>query len=185
IWPPDDWPERSTIPNGAWAEAARVLTVPREASTDPWAGGWRLNASASARLEAEGLERSIELEPGSPAPPIAFALAGNVVHLDLAGRSTAFRLAAPPDVDRAAHAAVAHGSGASGPSRVAAPMPGAVVAIFVVPGQAVEIGDPIATLEAMKMEHVVTAPIDGRVADVAVGIADQVSRGQLVAVIEP
>ena len=46
-------------------------------------------------------------------------------------------------------------------------------------------GDPVVTLEAMKMEHVVTAPIAGRVTEVTIRVADQVSRGALLVVIEP
>ena len=53
------------------------------------------------------------------------------------------------------------------------------------PGQAVAAGDPIVTLEAMKMEHVVVASIAGSVGEVRVRPADQVTRGQLLAVIEP
>ena len=40
------------------------------------------------------------------------------------------------------------------------------------------------TLEAMKMEHVVAAPGPGRVAELGVGIGDQVVRGQALATIE-
>jgi len=185
IWPPDDWSERVTIPDIAWLEAATALTSPSEETTDPWAGGWRLNGSRAVRLEADGNVRSVALETPSPTRTMAAALTGDVVHLDLAGRSTAFRLAPPPDVDRAARAAVAHGSAATGPSQVAAPMPGAVLAVHAVRDQIVDTGDPIVTLEAMKMEHVVTAPIAGRVSDVLVALADQVSRGQVLAVIEP
>ncbi len=46
-------------------------------------------------------------------------------------------------------------------------------------------GDPIATIEAMKMEHVVAAPIGGRVADLAVRAGEQVTRGQRLASLEP
>ena len=128
---------------------------------DPWAGGWRLNAARSVRLEADGRDppgrhRPHAAAPGEPATP-AFELvrAGDTVHLDLAGRSVAFRLAPPPDVDAAARAAVAHGAaGATGPVEVVAPMPGAVLAVHVAVGETVAAGDPIVTLEAMKMEHV-------------------------------
>jgi acetyl-CoA/propionyl-CoA carboxylase biotin carboxyl carrier protein len=63
-------------------------------------------------------------------------------------------------------------------------MPGAVIAVHVSPGAAVETGDPIVTLEAMKMEHVVVASAPGRVADLLVAAGDQVTRGQLLATIE-
>ncbi|WP_439593202.1 acetyl/propionyl/methylcrotonyl-CoA carboxylase subunit alpha [Microbacterium sp.] len=61
-----------------------------------------------------------------------------------------------------------------------APMPGAVVAVHVPDGATVAAGSRIVTIEAMKMEHPVTAPHDGVVRlDVAVG--DQVRRDQVLA----
>jgi len=185
IWPPDGWAERTTIPNVSWEAAARVLTDPRLEPSDPWSGGWRLNARPAVRLEADGQTRSVEVRGHPATVAIATVAAGAVVHLDLAGRSTEFRLAPAPDVDRAAHAAVTHGPGAAGPSDVSAPMPGAVIAIHVHPGAPVEAGDPIVTLEAMKMEHVVAATVAGRVTEITVELADQVARGQVLATIEP
>jgi acetyl-CoA/propionyl-CoA carboxylase biotin carboxyl carrier protein len=61
-----------------------------------------------------------------------------------------------------------------------APMPGAVVAVHVTAGALVRAGDRIVTIEAMKMEHPVTAPHDG-VAAVEVAIGDQVRRDQILA----
>jgi biotin carboxyl carrier protein len=63
-------------------------------------------------------------------------------------------------------------------------MPGAVLAVHVSLDQAVEPGEPIVTLEAMKMEHVVTAAVAGRISEIGVRPADQVVRGQLLATIE-
>jgi propionyl-CoA carboxylase alpha chain len=64
-------------------------------------------------------------------------------------------------------------------------MPGSVLAVHVAVGAAVEAGDPIVTLEAMKMEHVVAAPFAGTVAELRVRRADQVTRGQTLAILEP
>jgi biotin carboxyl carrier protein len=63
-------------------------------------------------------------------------------------------------------------------------MPGSVLAVHVTAGQAVASGDPVVTLEAMKMEHVVAAPAAGRVARIAIAVGDQVVRGQSLAVVE-
>jgi 3-methylcrotonyl-CoA carboxylase alpha subunit len=57
------------------------------------------------------------------------------------------------------------------------PMPGLVKAVFVAPGQAVRAGDRLAILEAMKMEHTMTAARDGTVAEVLVAAGDQVDSG--------
>jgi biotin carboxyl carrier protein len=110
-------------------------------------------------------------------------LADGVVHVDVGGRSVAFRPASPPDVDSAARAAAAHAH-VGGVADVVAPMPGSVLAVHVGVGDSVTPGDPIVTLEAMKMEHVVVAGIQGRVAGLAVARGDQVTRGATLATIE-
>jgi biotin carboxyl carrier protein len=107
---------------------------------------------------------------------------GHTVHLDVAGRSIAFRIAPAPDVDRAARAAAAHGGG---PISLEAPMPGQILLVHGEPGRAVQAGDPVVILEAMKMEHAVAAPMDGRIAELHVEVGQQVQRGQLLAVVEP
>lgn len=63
---------------------------------------------------------------------------------------------------------------------VTAPMPGTVVAVGVVPDNTVSAGDPLLTVEAMKMEHQLTAPLDGTV-EVLVAVGEHVSRGQVLA----
>ena len=63
-------------------------------------------------------------------------------------------------------------------------MPGSVLAVHVAVGDDVAPGDPIATLEAMKMEHAVTATAAGRVVEVRVRPGEQVVRGQPLATIE-
>jgi acetyl-CoA/propionyl-CoA carboxylase biotin carboxyl carrier protein len=186
IWPPDDWAERVEIPDTAWVSAAAALMTDADRS-DPWSGGWRLNSASSVRLEADGVMRSVDV-PAAPESEAALGAvrAGDTVHLDIAGRSVAFQLAPAPDVDAAARAAVAHGAtGATGPADIVAPMPGAVLHVHASLGHAVAAGDPVVTLEAMKMEHVVVATIAGHVADLRVQPADQVTRGQLLAVVEP
>ena len=64
-------------------------------------------------------------------------------------------------------------------------MPGSILAVHVSPGQAIEAGDPIATLEAMKMEHAVTAPGPGWLIELRAAPGDQVARGDVLAVVEP
>jgi acetyl-CoA/propionyl-CoA carboxylase biotin carboxyl carrier protein len=64
-------------------------------------------------------------------------------------------------------------------------MPGSVLAVHVAVGAAVEAGDPLVTLEAMKMEHSVVAPITGTIAELRVRRVDQVARGQILAIVEP
>ena len=73
---------------------------------------------------------------------------------------------------------------AGGVADVVAPMPGAVLAVHAAVGEHVEAGDPIVTLEAMKMEHVVAAPGPGTVTELLVAAGAQVVRGQLLATVD-
>ena len=66
---------------------------------------------------------------------------------------------------------------AAGTGLITAPMPGLVKAVFVVAGQAVAAGDRLAVLEAMKMEHTLTAWRDGVIAEVMAEAGQQVDEG--------
>jgi acetyl-CoA/propionyl-CoA carboxylase biotin carboxyl carrier protein len=59
-------------------------------------------------------------------------------------------------------------------------MPGAVVAVSIEDGAEVEAGAVVVTVEAMKMEHALTAPVDG-VVELLVAVGDQVKVGQPLA----
>jgi len=71
-----------------------------------------------------------------------------------------------------------------GSGRIAAPMPGAVVAVLVEEGQHVERNQPLMVIEAMKMEHTLRAPSAGRVARLRVARGDQVTEGAELATLE-
>ena len=61
------------------------------------------------------------------------------------------------------------------------PMPGRIVAVFTQDGAQVQKGAPILVLEAMKMEHQLTAPHDGLVEGLKVAVGDQVTEGVVLA----
>lgn len=61
-----------------------------------------------------------------------------------------------------------------------APMPGLIVDVRVQPGQAVQKGDPLLVLEAMKMENILKAPADGVVGSIKVTARDNVQKGQVL-----
>lgn len=77
-----------------------------------------------------------------------------------------------PKLDAASFAAEAMSDG-----RVAAPMPGQIIALFVKTGDAVRRDQPILVLEAMKMEHTIVAPIDGAMERLALAVGDRVVEG--------
>jgi pyruvate carboxylase len=68
------------------------------------------------------------------------------------------------------------------PGHVAAPFQG-VVTVGVEEGQQVSAGDTVATIEAMKMEASITAPLDGRVERLGVSGTQSVEGGDLVLVL--
>ena len=72
----------------------------------------------------------------------------------------------------------------SKPGHVAAPFAG-VVTVTVAEGDEVKDGATVATIEAMKMEAAITAPISGKVERLAIGEVTQVEGGDLVLVINP
>ncbi len=212
IWPPEDWEGRVRQLEGGervWRAAAvalrDALAAAASARGDLWSGGWR-GFGAALRLVAEdGSTRTVLLDRGGgvgsggagadaeggrrgdgdggrSGEPVA-VVDGLVAHVDVGGRSVAFRLAEPPAVDGVFRAG--GGGHVGGAQVVEAPMPGLVGAVHVAIGDRVAAGDPIVTLEAMKMEHVVAAPGPGRVVDLAVGRGDQLARGDLIAVVEP
>ena len=81
----------------------------------------------------------------------------------------AHRFAVPDALDRAGDEA--------GSDLTLAPMPGLVKAVFVAAGQAVQAGERLAIMEAMKMEHTMLAARDGIVAEVLVAEGAQVEAG--------
>ena len=66
---------------------------------------------------------------------------------------------------------------AGGEALTLSPMPGLVKSVHVEAGQQVKAGDRLAVLEAMKMEHSLTAARDGVVAEVLAAAGDQVEAG--------
>ena len=65
-------------------------------------------------------------------------------------------------------------------STLTAPMHGTVVTLLVEPGQAVEKGMPLMVMEAMKMEHTMTAPADGHVESFHFSAGDTVGQGDVL-----
>jgi 3-methylcrotonyl-CoA carboxylase alpha subunit len=77
------------------------------------------------------------------------------------------------------------GLAATSSGAILAPMPGRIIAVEVSEGQAVTKGQKLVTLEAMKMEHSLTAPFDGTVSELKVTQGDQVQLEALLVRIEP
>lgn len=95
----------------------------------------------------------------------------------VAGAGGAWDLRLRPLIDSRVH------EGDDADSEITAPMPGAVIALHVADGDEVEAGAPVLAIEAMKMEHTLTAPLPGRVS-LKAAVGDQVAVDQVLAVIE-
>ncbi|MEY8014776.1 biotin carboxylase N-terminal domain-containing protein [Mycobacterium servetii] len=182
--------------NRAVAKASGVLgSIP---------SGWRNLASGyqvKAFRDAEGGEHRIEYRytrsgltlPTDPSVRLVSAAADEVVLADEHGVARSFAVARYGDdvyVDSAlgpVHlaalprfpepgAAVEQGS-------LVAPMPGNVIRLGAAVGDTVTAGQPLIWLEAMKMEHTITAPADGILAELNVGTGQQVEVGAVLGVI--
>jgi geranyl-CoA carboxylase alpha subunit len=81
-------------------------------------------------------------------------------------------------------AAPVSAAASGGDGKVRAAMNGRVVAVLVKPGEKVAAGQPVMTLEAMKMEHVHTAGVAGTVSAIDVAEGEQVTAGRIVVEIE-
>jgi biotin carboxyl carrier protein len=88
------------------------------------------------------------------------------------------------DLAEGARGASAPVKKAGGPARIVAPMPGKLVRVLVTAGQAVEAGQGLVIIEAMKMENELRAPRAGRVKDVPVRDGQAVEAGALLVVLE-
>jgi acetyl/propionyl-CoA carboxylase alpha subunit len=153
--------------------AAAVMGEDDDLTTEPaspWRGlaGFRMNAPAEStiRLFLGGQPVDAPLDIGDIEADVL--ISDDEVVVFEAGEAFVFT-ARPPfrSLDEAA----------GGDGQIRSPMPGKLVAVTVAVGDAVTRGQPLVTLEAMKMEHALTAPFDGEVEAISVSVGDQVSEG--------
>jgi len=71
-----------------------------------------------------------------------------------------------------------------GEGELNAPMPGKILEVLVSEGDEVELGDPVAILEAMKMENELKAPIAGTISSITVSQGDSLEKDALILEIE-
>ena len=70
------------------------------------------------------------------------------------------------------------------PNEVGANIPGNIVKVLVAEGDKVEANQPIAVIEAMKMETNILTPVAGTVGQINIKEGQQVEAGELIAIIE-
>ncbi|WP_413987778.1 acetyl/propionyl/methylcrotonyl-CoA carboxylase subunit alpha [Labrys okinawensis] len=175
----------------------------------PWdqTRGWRLGGAASRRLELEMAGDTTAIDVTWVPEGYKLAFAGH--RLSVAGRAEpegAARLriddqlvnlrffAQGADIHLFARGIAYHftvldpgrsrgGKEVAG-GRIVSPMPGLVLAVSAAAGDAVEKGQALVVIEAMKMEHTVAAPRAGKVRSVDVGVGEQVVAGAELVVLE-
>ncbi len=153
-------PLRRALPLG-WGE--EVIDI-RVEVVSPHIQDWQVGEK---RLRAV-CDGGIWTIDGAPLPPVA--VNGSVVTV-FDDYGVSFDV-----IDALARASAAFGD----PTLIEAPMPGMLKQVFAKAGEAVCKGDRLAVLEAMKMEHTLTAALDGTVAEILVPAGTQVSAGDVL-----
>ncbi|HWE36733.1 MAG TPA: biotin/lipoyl-containing protein, partial [Isosphaeraceae bacterium] len=136
----------------------------------------------------EATENLVEIEPGKTL--IVKLLAVGEPHAD-GKRTVFFELNGQPRevevADRSLASAVREAPKAdpADPNQIGAPLPGLVVGVAVVAGDAVRKGQKLLSIEAMKMETTLYAERPGRVAEVLAAVGRQVEAGELLVRLAP
>ena len=132
---------------------------------------------SATRTHSDPDSRGVEVRFEGLTRTYACARDGETLWLGRDGSAWGIREQAPLD------AAAGADAGAGGP--VTSPMPGTVTVVEVVEGQQVRAGDRLVVVEAMKMEHVLTAPVDGVVRDLRARAGTTVARDAALLIVEP
>ncbi|MDO3639853.1 biotin/lipoyl-containing protein, partial [Mycolicibacterium arseniciresistens] len=166
--------------------------------------GWRLGEAAPTTVRLHAGHRTdhvhitgtpdsavVAIEDG-PARSLSAALDGDRLVVTVDGLRAEYVVAAADGriwlagagriavVDEVPEEPVRPDEAHSGDAELTSPMPGSVVAVGVSDGATVAAGAVVVTVEAMKMEHALTSPVDGAV-ELLVAVGDQVKVGQLLA----
>ena len=166
-------PEPSPAALSAAAEAAMIVDETLLPDASPWRdlAGFRLNAApeTTTRLFLGGKPIVCAINDMAAPRSVLLTQDDEIVVFE-AGEAFVFAQS-PPAADEA---------GAAGDGAIRSPMPGKVTGLSVKAGEAVKKGQPLLVLEAMKMEHALTAPFDGTVDEVSVSLGAQVTEGAVL-----
>jgi acetyl-CoA/propionyl-CoA carboxylase biotin carboxyl carrier protein len=171
--------------------------------------GWRLGEPAwtvrrlqasggdpvEVRLRGRATAAEVQVGDGAPVAARAFRDAGRLT-VTLDGLTMSYTvvhaagtvwLAADGHVTalREHERLAAHGEGEATGGAVTSPMPGTVTVVQAALGDEVTAGTPLLVVEAMKMEHVLTAPVAGTVTELGVTVGQTVALDERVAVVTP
>ncbi|RGP42215.1 Methylcrotonoyl-CoA carboxylase [Altererythrobacter insulae] len=160
-----------------WDMAARLFLDPvNDEPVNLWDSGLRLNAESRAQvtLSNQSETRILDRAKLNRNAAILHFFDGERLAIFDEGRFFEFR-----HMERGTgHASAADGA-------ILAPMPGKVIAVDVAEGDTVTAGQRLMVLEAMKMEHALTAPFDGTVTELNASEGGQVQVEAVLCVVEP
>ena len=158
--------------------AASARLVREHDPSEPWRAleGFRLNAPSHIHVSLQSGDTRYQVE--SEACPAA-ALPAR----DFADAIVVFAAGEPYTFTDPKLAAKASGPASSG--TITSPLPGRIAAVHVRPGDRVAKGQPLVTVEAMKIEHALRAPCGGIVSAVSAIEGQHVSEGVVLARINP
>ncbi|MGW0662139.1 acetyl/propionyl/methylcrotonyl-CoA carboxylase subunit alpha [Streptodolium elevatio] len=192
----DGWTDPFSVPSG-WRLGEHAATVHR----------FRVEGAEPTTVRVHGRGRHTEVSYDAEesavertAVPAHIVIVGpDQVRLTYDGLAETFRYALADDGSwwlsqgaetwRAApYDPVASGAGAggvAGDGTLVAPMPGTVTVVKAAAGERVTAGQAVVVVEAMKMEHAVTAPFDGTLAELRVDVGSRVALDEVLALVHP
>ena len=120
---------------------------------------------------------SLQVECEGEITPVRIFEAAPALHLWLRGRHAVLNLVGTDDSLQVV--------GTAEQGSLLTPLPGTIVAVHVAAGQHVARGASLITVEAMKMEHTLTAPYEGVVSRIAFGVGERVQAGAVLVELTP
>ena len=191
------------LPMAAASAIAQTLLAEKSLEcTDPFSrrDGWQTHGVTQRPFEFDfhgesakatltyGHDGALQLAVGDVSGPLVFAKNAQGIDIQFAGQRLSATVYSQGEVDHVftargatqitaidllAHAGESHAEG----GRLTAPMPGKILSFSVKAGDKVTKGQPLAVMEAMKMEHTIAAPADGVVEELMYAPGDQVTEG--------
>ncbi len=158
------------------AARARIALNPHANNASPWSQlqGFRVCAQPDSRVRLHAGATTYDIRIEKRLPPMIGQKVGEDIVVFDGGDTFAFSLLGNHAAD----------SGIVASGSIKSPMPGRVISVKVQAGDAVSKGQALVILEAMKMEHTLTAPFNGKVASIAVSEGGQAVEGMVLVVIE-
>ncbi|MEE4205115.1 MAG: biotin/lipoyl-containing protein, partial [Erythrobacter sp.] len=170
-----EWADAVELSQAALDQAALPFLARNAERRGPALTGFRLNTAPQMEVAMMVGEEVAKGDASRPFDGVLQFDDGETVWVNLLGETFALS----PFASRGS------GAAAAADGAILAPMPGKVIALDVTEGEAVTAGQRLMVLEAMKMEHALTAPFDGTVTGLEASVGGQVQVEAVLCVVEP